>query len=164
MRIIDTLLQPTRIINVDESWINETSFLRKMWCPSYAPATATLRSVTPRISLIAALDTEGRVYYALTQANTDQHVMMVYLQHLISKLDAESADWREHTYVLMDGARYHTGEEIRQFLHRMQIRVIWTAPYCYTTSPIELLFGGLKFGELNPMKLSVGKKVSRIVT
>ena len=148
--MIDLLVDSTRIINVDETWLNETNFLRKMWCPAYAPATATLRSVTPRISLIAALDTGGQVYYTLTQANTDQNVMMVYMQHLIRKLDEEDPNWKEHTYVLMDGARYHTGEDIRLFLHKMQIKMIWTAPYCYTTSPIELLFGGLKFGELNP--------------
>ena len=60
----------------------------------------------------------------------------------------------------MDGARYHTGDEIRQYLHKMQLKVIWSAPYSYSTAPIELLFGGLKFGELNPEKLSMGKKVS----
>jgi len=85
--MIDTLLLPVRIINIDETWLNETSFLRKMWCPSYSPATVALKSVSPRISMIAALDNEGGVYYSLTQANTDQNVMMVYLQYLIGKLD-----------------------------------------------------------------------------
>ena len=86
--------------------------------------------------------------------------MMVYLQHLIRKLDEESPDWRENTYVLMDGAKYHTGDEIRSFIHKMQLKVIWSGPYSYSTAPIELLFGSLKFGELNPEKLPMGKKVS----
>ena len=42
----------------------------------------------------------------------------------------------------------------------MQLRVIWSAPYSYSTAPIELLFAGLKFGELNPQKAANGKKVS----
>ena len=29
------------ILNIDESWINTTSFIRKIWCPSDAPATVT---------------------------------------------------------------------------------------------------------------------------
>ena len=104
----------------------------------------------PRISLIAALDTEGRAYYSLTQANTDSKVLLVFLQHLAEKLDSERPGWRADTYILLDGARYHTGEEIREYLHKMQLNVIWSAPYSYSTVPIELLFAGLKFGELNP--------------
>ena len=44
----------------------------------------------------------------------------------------------------------------------MQINVIWSAPYSYSTAPIELLFGNLKFGELNADRLPTGKKVSTI--
>ena len=70
--MIELLSQGKRIINVDESWINESSFIRKMWCPAQASATSTMRTVSPRISLIASIDTEGRVHFSLTQANTDQ--------------------------------------------------------------------------------------------
>ncbi len=38
--------------------------------------------------------------------------------------------------------------------------MIWSAPYSYSTAPIELLFGGLKLGELNPERQPTGKKVS----
>ena len=55
-----------RIINVDESWINETNFTRKMWVPSNSTASITSQIVAPRLALIAALDTEGHVYFALT--------------------------------------------------------------------------------------------------
>ena len=86
--------------------------------------------------------------------------MLAYLQHLIAKLDDETPGWREDTYLLLDGAKYHTGDEIREYLQKLQLRVIWSAPYSYSTAPIELLFGGLKFGELNPQRLPTGKKVS----
>ena len=55
-----------RIINVDESWLNQTRFVRKLWVPSDAAATYTDKQVQTRISLIAALDTEGRMWFALT--------------------------------------------------------------------------------------------------
>ena len=35
---------------------------------------------------------------------------------------------------------------------------MFTAPYSYTTSPIERLFAGLKFGELNPTRQPTGKR------
>ncbi len=72
LKMLPLLVAGKRILNCDESWLNETSFLRKIWCPGYAAATTTLKTIIPRISLIAALDTDGRVYFSLTQANTDQ--------------------------------------------------------------------------------------------
>ena len=113
-----------------------------MWCPGDSAATVTQRTVTTRLSLIAALDTDGRVYFALTQANTDQNVMLAFLRHLMAKLDEEHPGWTEEWVILLDGARYHTGEEIREYLRKMQLQVIWSAPYSYTTAPIELLFEG----------------------
>ena len=42
----------------------------------------------------------------------------------------------------------------------MQLRVNWSAPYSYSTAPIELLFSGLKFQDLNPRNQPTGKRVS----
>ncbi len=89
-------------------------------------------------------------------------MLLAFLQHLSAKLDEESPGWRAETIILLDGARYHTGEEIREYIHKMQLQVVWSAPYSYSTAPIELLFGGLKFGELNPERLPTGKKVSSL--
>ena len=126
------------------------------------PASVNCKAVAPRISLIAALDTDGRVFFSMTQVNTDQKVMMVFLAYLIQKLDQETPGWRQDTYVLLDGARYHTGEDIRDFLHKMQLQVIWSAPYSYSTAPIELMFSGLKFGDINPRNEPTGKKVREL--
>ena len=86
--------------------------------------------------------------------------MLAFLQHLVAELDDERPGWKADTYILLDGARYHTGGEIREYLHKMQLQVIWTGPYSYDAAPIELLFAGLKFGELNADRLPTGKKVS----
>ena len=66
LRMLPLLESGRRIINVDESWLNNTRFSRKIWVPSDAPASITDKQVQPRISLIAALDTEGRIWCALT--------------------------------------------------------------------------------------------------
>ena len=113
------------------------------------------------MSLIAALDTEGCVYYSLTQANTDQDVMMIFLIHLVQLLDSERPSWREETVLLLDGARYHMGSRVREYMRKLELEVIWSAPYSYSTAPIETLFATLKFGELNSDKLSTGKRVSK---
>ena len=87
---------------------------------------------------------------------------MVFLGYLVQKLDQETPGWRSSTWILLDGACYHTGAEIRSFIHKMQLKVVWSAPYSYSTAPIELLFGGLKFGELNPRNDPTGRRVSEL--
>ena len=66
MKMIELLKEGTLIINIDESWIAETNFTRKLWVPANSPATVPLASVSPRLSLIVALDSESRIFYSVT--------------------------------------------------------------------------------------------------
>jgi len=129
-----------------------------MWRPPNSPGTMIAKAVTPRLALIAALDTEGQIYYSLSQSNTDTDMMMLFQRHLIERLDQESADWRDNTIFLFDGAKYHTSEEMKEYFKKMDIKVIYSGPYSYTSAPIELMFGALKRGELNPDKHPTGKR------
>ena len=64
-------------------------------------------AMSPRISMLAAIDSLGNAYMTLTQSNTNSAVMGLYFKHLTKKLDRERPDWRRNTIVLMDGASYH---------------------------------------------------------
>ena len=86
--------------------------------------------------------------------------MLAFLMHLVEKLDMEHPSWREDTVILLDGAKYHIGADIRDYMRKMELSVIWSAPYSYDTAPIEMVFGHLKIGELNQEKWPTGKKVS----
>ena len=156
--MLELLGDGKRIINIDESWINETNFTRKMWVPSSSTASLTTQTVAPRLALIAALDTDGQVYFALTQSTTDSDVLMLLMRYLIRHLDAESPSWRDNTVILLDGARYHTSEEMRDYLCKMEVSVIFSGPYSYSAAPIERLFAALKHGDLNPDCVSTGKR------
>lgn len=74
-------------MNLDESFICETNFTRQIWFKTNASASVPIHPVSHRLAMIAALDTEGRLYYTLSQANTDQNVMLVFLTHLVEVLD-----------------------------------------------------------------------------
>ena len=39
IKMIELLKSGKRIINIDESWLNETNFTRQMWCRPTSPAT-----------------------------------------------------------------------------------------------------------------------------
>ena len=93
IKMLDLLEQGYRCVNIDESWLNETNFTRKMWCPPYAAGTITQSTVAPRLTLIAALDTDGRVYFTMTHSNTDSDLMLVFMKHLMNQLDRENPGW-----------------------------------------------------------------------
>ena len=73
-------------------------------------------------------------------------------------LDAEDPNWRRDAVLLLDGARYHTSWEVREFLYASGVAYFLTAPYSPDASPIEQLFRELKRGDLNPEKLTLGKR------
>ena len=58
----------------------------------------------------------------------------------------------------MDNAKYHTGSEISDYILKMQLPIMYSAPYSYSAAPIETLFAHLKLGELNKAHESTGKK------
>ena len=76
--ILPQLMAGKRVINIDESWINETTFYRKVWTPRSQPSNVSFKMVTPRLALIAAIDTDGRTWYSLNQANTNSRLMLLF--------------------------------------------------------------------------------------
>ena len=82
LKMLPLLKSKKRIINVDESWLNHSRFIRKVWVPSDGTGSYSSKQIQPRISLIAALDTDGQVWCALTQATTDSDVMTLFLRYL----------------------------------------------------------------------------------
>ena len=147
-----------RIINIDESWLNETTFYRKLWRPKSEDNSVPVQAVTPRISVIAAIDTDGHLWFALTQSNTDSNVMLTFLRFLVQKLDDDVPGWRADTIFLLDGARYHTSPEMKHYMRQLGLQIAITAPASFSSSPIERLFSALKIGQLNPNHEPTGKR------
>ena len=116
------------------------------------------KQVQPRISLIAALDSSGKIWCSLTQANTDADVMTTFLRYLSRQLDLETPGWQENTTILVDNAAWHNNPVMMERMARMELPLIFSGPYSYSTAPIELVFSALKLGNLNPSRLPTGKK------
>ena len=108
--------------------------------------------------MIAALDTDGEVNISLTQANTDSDILMLFLRYLIRHLETDNPNWRSNTIFLLDVACYHTSEEMREYLRKMEAPLIYSGPYSYSAAPIERMFSALKLGDLNPDRISTGKR------
>ncbi len=99
--------------------------------------------------MIAALDSDGRVWFTLSHSTTDSNMMALFLHHLIQALDYESPGWQDQTVFLWDNAPYHSSQEIRAWVRALGIQLIYSGAYSYDAAPIETLFAHLKLGELN---------------
>lgn len=60
--------------------------------------------MAPRISVIACLSSMGEVYLSLTQSNTNDNIMAIYLHKLAKKRDREKPNWRQQYVIFLDGA------------------------------------------------------------
>ena len=74
LEMLKLLDQGKRVINLDETWLNETSFTRRAWAPKDGTGNVKLKPVTPRLSMIAALDSDGRVWFTLSHSTTDSNM------------------------------------------------------------------------------------------
>ena len=63
--MLELLGSDFRILNIDETWINETCFTRRSWQSNKVSNSAVENSVHPRVSMIAALDNFGELYLSL---------------------------------------------------------------------------------------------------
>lgn len=118
------------------------------------------KKVSPRLSLLVAIDNFGAIYMSLTQVNTNEDVFQLFLAKLAAQLDIESPGWSTNTYWIFDGAKYHKGDATLDRMKALGINTIITGPYGFLGSPCELVFGYLKQIDLNPYNHKTGKKVS----
>ena len=102
-----------RIINIDETSIPFLDFRKSKWMPKGVKNTISVKDLAAKVNMILAVDTQGKVYAALTQVNTDSEVMTSFLCRLATVLTTEDREWRKKTIWVLDGARYHTSTATR---------------------------------------------------
>ena len=134
--MLELLEQGFNIVNIDESWINELDFARRKWHDRIDTNSLPRKAVHPRLSLIAAIDTTGRVYMALTTGNTTSEVVCLFVSQLVEFLEEDDPGFREHTIFQFDGATYHRSAETRNYFANMGIKTIISGPYGYDIAPI----------------------------
>ena len=81
-----------------------SDFRRRKWQVRGSTNSVPAFSLAPRVSMIAATDSLGNIYFSLLQSNNDQSTFSIFIQRLVLKLDVERPDWRRNTVMLVDGA------------------------------------------------------------
>ena len=68
-----------RFINIDESWVDSGDYRRASWQRKGTSNSIPVRKVQPRITLIVALDTDGKIYSSILQANSNDDTMRLFI-------------------------------------------------------------------------------------
>jgi hypothetical protein len=114
--------------------------------------------IAPRITMILALDTRGRIYVALAQANSNSAMMELFFRSLVSRLEAERPNWRRDTVIFVDGAKYHQSVDFLRVAAELRLPYMILGPHSYDAAPCELVFAHFKRDDVNPRKVPTGKK------
>ena len=104
-----------------------------------------------------AIDNHGAIYASLTQVNTNSTIMGLYIRELVKQLDSEDLNWRRYTIILHDGAAYCRSQAFLKVLKELHVPWMISSPHSYNISWVELLFGAIKTGVLNPNDEATGK-------
>ena len=95
-----------RIINIDQTWVNETNFTRCKWRLRGQVNSLAENKVSPRLAMQLAMCTSGKLYFSVTTANTDHHIFCLFMTKLAARLTKDDRNWRDFTLKLIDGAKY----------------------------------------------------------
>ena len=78
--------QGCHVINIDESWLPCSDFRRACWNTRDHTNSQPDQVMTQRVNMITAISSEGETWLALTQCNTNEDVMQMFLSRLAQVL------------------------------------------------------------------------------
>ena len=67
-------------LNLDETWLGMSDFRRMKWQSPGSNNSVPAYQMAPRVSMFTAVDTLGNVYVSLSQSNSNEPMMSLYLQ------------------------------------------------------------------------------------
>ena len=85
-KVFELLQTGARLFSIDESWVNDLSWNQRQWHMRGARNSVSKKKVTPRLSLLVAIDDHGSMYMSMTQVNTDHDVFQLFVSHLADRL------------------------------------------------------------------------------
>ena len=102
--LLDQNLTGKVILNLDETWLGMSDWRRRKWQRAGQSNSVAAFQLTPRVTMLTAVDTLGNAYIALAQSNSNEQLMSLFWKNLARKLDKERPGWRENTIWTLDGA------------------------------------------------------------
>ena len=94
LKLLKLIADGKRILNLDQTPLGDSNFLGRSWMPSHLKLSGKIHPISPRITMMTAIDTYGDTYWSLLQANSNGLTMELVLTNLAQILDKERPGWR----------------------------------------------------------------------
>ena len=65
---------------------------------------------------------------------------MLFLTHLVKRLNEQDKYFRENSVFLLDNASYHCHEAVLRHIKFLGLTIIFSGPYSYSTAAAEMYF------------------------
>ena len=104
------------IVNIDESIIKRTNFALKAWGRKNDRFSRNNGALNPGLGMIAALTSNGEVFYSLSFRTTDHEMMELFMHHLEKKLIIKQNLNKDEVLFLLDGAPYHQDDLFKEYM------------------------------------------------
>lgn len=101
----------------------------------------SLTNALYRYSLLPALSMRGMVYSKVIEGSFTTHRFLSFLEGLLDRMDM---DMDPGAYIIMDNARIHHNESIRDLIEGRGYYIMYLPPYSPDFNPIELAFSSIK--------------------
>ena len=82
------------ILSIDEASFSQAAFYRSGWGFAGVNMSHVTKPLGHRLTLTAAFDTDGKSYFAVSQATSDAERFCTFMYKLAKLLDIDNEDWR----------------------------------------------------------------------
>jgi hypothetical protein len=140
------------VISIDETRIEEDSKPNHGWAPVNKPAVLPVNLMKPKsCAAITAISNKKHIHTKFIEkkystkysnkrcATATGIIFKEFLEELCDKLD----DRKVH-YLLMDNARIHHSNIVKNYIATTNNKIIFNVAYNPKTNPIETMFGAIK--------------------
>jgi len=80
--MIEIYQEYSLIVNIDESLFKVTNFSNKAWGTKNQRFSRDSGALSPGLGMIAALGSDGKVFYSLSFRTTDHEMMILFMYYL----------------------------------------------------------------------------------
>lgn len=145
---INLLACGATIINYDETAVVDCIHPFRFWMERGKPRRQFAGKPVARLSVITAIDTLGRCFLKVIKDSCDRYTTIDTLQELVTVLQAADPNFRQTTYIAMDGASHHTAAEVIEFFEANEIKVLIMSPQSPQVAPVEKVHAYMKRSDL----------------
>jgi len=137
----------------DEAGVSSNHHRGTTWAlRGHTPVVQTTSGSRFRFNMISAVNARGVLRFQVVEGSVGGDQFIAFLKALLH-------DATRPMVLIVDGAGFHRGQKVRQFVreHRQQLRVFFLPPYSPELNPDEQVWNEIKNNRLGKMTIT-GKK------